>query len=158
MGIRDLSYRDSINAQEMKLKFFDSFTTAFLSPFSQPHNELKKFKTLILNPTKSSPPTPAPCSTPPSLFQYSYDPSQLQLLSESFSKPYFKSLSPIFNFQLIQYVNELTKKGKESSYLTNKICMFEFLDIGKSIVDMCASEDAYLRLAAQKMKKMYDKY
>ena len=86
-----------------------------------------------------------------------------------------------------RYVNELTKKGKGvptkddwnhinliipflklfydatvhisgSSYLTSNIYMFEVLGIGKSIVDMCASEDAHLRSAAQKMKKKYDKY
>ncbi|KAI5401151.1 hypothetical protein KIW84_065844 [Lathyrus oleraceus] len=44
------------------------------------------------------------------------------------------------------------------SYLTSNIYMFEILGIGKSIVDMCASEDEHLRSVAQKMKKKYDKY
>ncbi|CAK8563656.1 unnamed protein product [Lathyrus sativus] len=86
-----------------------------------------------------------------------------------------------------RYVNELTNKGKGvpmkddwkhinliipflklfydatihisgSSYLTSNIYMFEVLGIGKSIADMCASEDEHLRSAAQKTKKKYDKY
>ncbi|CAK8541956.1 unnamed protein product [Lathyrus sativus] len=36
--------------------------------------------------------------------------------------------------------------------------MFEVLGIGKSIADMCATEDKHLCSAAQKMKKKYDKY
>jgi hypothetical protein len=45
-----------------------------------------------------------------------------------------------------------------SSYLTSNTYMFEILGIGKSIVEMCNSEDAHLRSTAQAMKKKYDKY
>ncbi|XP_050899177.1 zinc finger BED domain-containing protein RICESLEEPER 2-like isoform X2 [Lathyrus oleraceus] len=105
------------------------------------------------------------------------------LVSASKHERTFKELS----FRDKKYVSELTKKGKGvlteedwkhnnliipflklfydatlhisgSSYLTNNIYMFEILGIGKSIVDMCASEDEHLRSVAQKMKKKYDKY
>lgn len=107
----------------------------------------------------------------------------LMLVSASKHERTFEELS----FRDKKYVNELTKKGKGvpteedwkhinliipflklfydatlhisgSSYLTSNIYMFEILGIGKSIVDMCASEDEHLRSVAQKMKKKYDKY
>ncbi|CAK8563416.1 unnamed protein product [Lathyrus sativus] len=107
----------------------------------------------------------------------------LRLVSASKHERTFEELG----FPDKRYVNELTKKGKGvptkddwkhinliiaflklfydatihisgSSYLTSNIYMFEVLGIGKSIADMCASEDEHLRPAAQKMKKKYDKY
>jgi hypothetical protein len=53
---------------------------------------------------------------------------------------------------------DATVRMSGSSYLTSNTYMFEILGIGKSIVEMCNSEDAHLRSTAQAMKKKYDKY
>ncbi|KAI5422039.1 hypothetical protein KIW84_045478 [Lathyrus oleraceus] len=112
------------------------------------------------------------------------------LVSASKYERTFKELS----FRDKKHVSELTKKGKGvpteedlkhinliipflklfydatvhisgSSYLTSNIYMFEIMGIGKSIVDMCASEDEHLlfdprckiRLADWMVRRYYNK-